>query len=222
MCANIPETRVEDFYVADQSCLLSPETSKFIIATIVMIQCTMTLVTLLYRYRWHIRLVLYEAFRGRDERQRRLREDHFRYDVFVSYDKNDLGWVRGNLMRELEQGMGLRLCIHERDFVIGQHIVDNIAESVKTSKKVIMVFSANFAKSPWCQFELNFCLGHVLENDDMLLVVLLSDVQARDLTPAMMAVMKTTTYIEWGDEPDARESFWRRMYIALNELVPAA
>nr|KAG5698478.1 hypothetical protein BaRGS_022008 [Batillaria attramentaria] len=124
----------------------------------------------LYRYRWHIRLVLYEAYRGRGDRWRRLQEQHFRYDVFVSYDKEDLNWVREHLMPELEGRLGLRLCIHQRDFTLGAPIVENIEESVKDSKKVMMIFSKNFVHSQWCQFELQLCLSHVLRHDDSLLV----------------------------------------------------
>nr|KAG5690994.1 hypothetical protein BaRGS_007341 [Batillaria attramentaria]KAG5712601.1 hypothetical protein BaRGS_029656 [Batillaria attramentaria] len=177
--------------------------------------------TLLFRYRWHIRLMLYEAFRGRGDRWRRLREQHFEYDVFVSYDKKDLHWVFAHLIPELEGRLGVRLCVHERDFIAGENIVDNIAGCVQQSKKVMMLFSKSFTQSQWCQFELNYCLNHVMHNDDMLLVVLLHDIPSRDLTPAMMAVMKTTTYIEWADEPEAQASFWGRMSIALNEILPA-
>jgi hypothetical protein len=86
--------------------------------------------------------MLYEAFRGRDDvRRRYLQRGHFKYDVFVSYAKENLTWVRQNIMAELEGRMGLRLCIHERDFIPGNNIVDNIADCVSSSKKVMMVFS---------------------------------------------------------------------------------
>ena len=35
------------------------------------------------------------------------------------------------------------------------------------------------------------------------------------------AVIKNVTYIEWEDEPEARVSFWGRMRVALNEILPA-
>nr|KAG5691243.1 hypothetical protein BaRGS_015211 [Batillaria attramentaria] len=174
---------------------------------------------MLYRYRWHIRLALYEAFRGRGDRWRRLQEHDFQYDVFVSYASEDQDWVFQHLMPELEGRLGLRLCLHERDFIPGKHIVDNIVHCVESSKKVMMLFSADFARSPWCQFELTLCLTHVMDNDDALLVVRLHDVASRDMTSAMMAVMKTTTYIEWEDQADARASFWGRLRIALHEIL---
>nr|KAG5692580.1 hypothetical protein BaRGS_024140 [Batillaria attramentaria] len=96
---------------------------------------TLTLLSLLYRYRWHIRLVLYEAFRGRGDRWRRLQEQHFQYDVFVSYDNEDVGWVLGNLIPRLEGDLGLEFCVHQRDFIPGQNIVDNIVHCVQNSKK---------------------------------------------------------------------------------------
>nr|KAG5698471.1 hypothetical protein BaRGS_022001 [Batillaria attramentaria] len=143
-CDNLPNTTVQSFYMADQACLWSPAVSKYIIATFVILLLPLALGTALYRYRWHIRLVLFEANRGRRDRWRRLHEQHFRYDVFVSYDKEDLNWVQGHLMPELEDKMGLRLCIHQRDFILGNPIVENIMESVQISKKTMMVFSTNF------------------------------------------------------------------------------
>nr|KAG5710476.1 hypothetical protein BaRGS_022294 [Batillaria attramentaria] len=74
--------------------------------------------SVIYRYRWHIRLVLFEAYRGHADRWRRLQEEHFQYDVFVSYDKNDLDWVQAHLMPELEDRLKLRLCVHQRDFTL--------------------------------------------------------------------------------------------------------
>jgi hypothetical protein len=60
----------------------------------------------------------------------------FDYDVFVSYAQPNLPWVKHHLMAELEGRLGLRLCIHERDFLLGDPIVDNIVHSVQRSKKV--------------------------------------------------------------------------------------
>nr|KAG5700205.1 hypothetical protein BaRGS_011048 [Batillaria attramentaria] len=221
ICDNVPGTTVQSFYMPDQACLLSPEAYKFIIAAVIILMIPLGLAALLYRYRWHIRLALYEMFRGRgDRRHRRLQERDFEYDVFVSFDRDDLNWVLAHLMPELEARLGLRLCIHERDFIPGKNIVDNIADCVEQSKKVMMLFSKSFAESPWCQFELNFCLTHVMEHDDMLVVVMLHEIPPRDLTTAMTAVMATTTYIKWVDQRDARAWFWDRIRITLNEILP--
>ncbi|KAK7091913.1 toll-like receptor 13 [Littorina saxatilis] len=219
-CSNLHQ-EVASFTVPDQACLLSPDTSEFIVVSVSLLLMAMTLVSAVFRYRWHIRLLLYEAFRGRDDvRRRRLEEGNFDYDVFVSYASGDLSWVYKTAMPELENRLGLRLCVHDRDFIPGNNIVDNIADCVESSKKILMVFSNHFLRSQWCQFELAYCLRHVMDYDDALIVVCLGDVASRDLTSSMMAVMKTTTYIQWVDDDDAIASFWGRLKEALQEVVP--
>jgi hypothetical protein len=147
-------------------------------------------------------------------------QQHFDFDIFVSYDSLDIGWIRQQLMPELEGRRGLRLCIHERDFIPGEQIVDNIARYVERSKKVMMVFSKNFVRSEWCQFELTYCLRHVMNYDDSLLIVVIDDVITRRMTEAMMAVIKTTTYIQWAEHQDAIHSFWGRIRLALADIMP--
>ena len=102
----------------------------------------------------------------------------------------------------------------------GCYIVDNIVSSVERSRKILMVFSRNFARSQWCQFELAMCLQHAMNTDDALVVVCLDDMMSRDLTPTMMAVFYTTTYIQWQDGAEARASFWGRLRLSLDELSP--
>ncbi|XP_070181141.1 toll-like receptor 3 [Littorina saxatilis] len=220
-CSNIPGLHVEDFHLVAQACLLRFDASAMIIVVISLVLLILTVVVTVFRYRWHFRLVLYEAFRGHgDASRRRLQTGHFDYDIFVSHDSDDLPWVRKHLMPELEEHLGLRLCLHQRDFTLGRNIVDNIADCVERSKKVMMLFSSSFVQSQWCQFELSLCLTHVMDFDDALIIVCLDDVPSRDLTTAMMAVLKTTTYIQWMDDRDAITSFWGRLRVAVNEILP--
>lgn len=145
----------------------------------------------------------------------------YRYDLFVSYAEEDMSWILQHLLPTLEGGQGLRLCIHQRDFIPGQNIVDNIFQSVEDSRKVLMVFSKSFARSQWCQFELSLCLNHTMDHDDALVIACIDDVTSgADLTPTMMAVLYTTTYIQWAEESDARASFWGRLTLALSEIIP--
>ena len=122
-------------------------------------------------------------------------------------------------MPELEGRLGLRLCVHKRDFIPGKNIVDNIAECVESSKKILMVFSKDFVHSQWCQFELTFCLSHVMDYGDSFIVVCVDDVASREVTAAMMAVLKTTTYIQWAGFDDAVGSFWKRLHFTLRAVM---
>ncbi|XP_076453667.1 toll-like receptor 2 [Babylonia areolata] len=222
VCGNLPGVALANFSMADQACLLSQEVNLLLIQSCGIFILLLTLASLVFRYRWHIRLLMYEAFRGRDVlRRQRLLTNNFDFDVFVSYASEDLPWVRHQLMAKLEGELGLRLCVHERDFVPGRHIVDNIVQCVESSKKVLMVYSTPFVQSQWCQFELSLCLSHVLDYDDALIVVCVDDVTSRGMSSSMMAVLKTTTYIQWREgQEEAIASFWGRLLQGLHEILP--
>jgi len=130
-----------------------------------------------------------------------------------------MDWVQQELLPVLEEDWRLRVCVHQRDFVPGKHIVDNISDCVSDSDRILTVFSPHFARSQWCQFELKLCQTCAMDRDDVMVVVKLQDTEARTMTGAMLAVMLTTTYIEWEDEPRARASFWGRLKHALNDVI---
>nr|KAG5692120.1 hypothetical protein BaRGS_014283 [Batillaria attramentaria] len=132
---------------------------------------------------------MYEAFRGDPQAKWRQRQpEDFQYDLFVCYDSEDSHWVLNHLMPVLEEQMELRLCVHQRDFIPGKNITDNIVDSLAVSKRVLALFSPNFAESQWCQFELEMCLSHVVDGDDVMVIVLLEDVPTRDMSGAMLAL----------------------------------
>ena len=47
----------------------------------------------------------------------------------------------------------VKLCLHTRDFEVGKSIIENIADAIDTSKKVVLVLSKNYTQSRWCMFE---------------------------------------------------------------------
>ena len=47
----------------------------------------------------------------------------------------------------------MKLCLHTRDFEVGKSIIENIADAIDTSKKVVLVLSKNYTRSQWCMFE---------------------------------------------------------------------
>ncbi|KAM4636170.1 LOW QUALITY PROTEIN: uncharacterized protein O3C94_017374 [Discoglossus pictus] len=72
------------------------------------------------------------------------------YHVFISYSSKDSIWV-GGLIHKLEQTLPcLRICYHERDFIPGKTIIDNMTESIQKSQKTLMVLSPDFVRSRWC------------------------------------------------------------------------
>ncbi|KAK7113056.1 toll-like receptor 6 [Littorina saxatilis] len=214
-CANVNVT-IPDFVLNPQACILGSGAATLTIGIACFLLIFLVLLIVFFRFRWHVRLWLYEVCRGRRRRSRVSRG--CKYDVFVSYAEEDAVWVQEELLPVLEGEWGLTLCLHHRDFRPGKHIVDNISDCVSDSERVLLVFSPHFARREWCQFELKYCQSFVKERDDVMVLVALQETQSRDMTGAMLAVLRTTTYIEWDEEQDARQSFWRRLHVALDDI----
>ena len=82
------------------------------------------------------------------------------FDVFVCYKfDTDNGYVVNVILKNLEEMCEppLKLCVHERDFIPGLHIKDNIKYAITKSNSAIIVMSQAFIDSDWCQEEFAHC-----------------------------------------------------------------
>lgn len=83
------------------------------------------------------------------------RSDLYLYDVFVSYCDENRDWVINELLPNLEQRQEISICLHERDFLVGLSILENIIACMDRSKCLLLVVSQSFLLSQWCQFEMH-------------------------------------------------------------------
>ncbi len=156
------------------------------------------LVLCVYRYRGEIKLYLYTRF---DWHPFDLSDDSDivdkQYDAFVSYNTKDYKWVCHTLRSQLENiSSPYKLCIHDRDFIVGAPIEENIMNSIKYSRRMIMVLSNNFLKSDWCILEFRSAhLRAMKERSNYLIVVLYSEVSLDDLDDDLKLYLKTNTYL---------------------------
>ncbi|XP_070181505.1 toll-like receptor 2 type-1 [Littorina saxatilis] len=214
---------LDTFYKDKQACLINGDIAKVFLMSVplgIVFAMTVYLVVAAVIKQFE-KPLLVRAFGGQENRVRfRQNEEHV-YDVFVAFAEEDWGWVRDHLMPELEDRLGLRLCIHQRDFHPGRNILDNIEDSVEKSHKVMMVFSTHFARSQWCQFELSLGQRHVMDDDDVMTVVCVQRVQPREWTSAMMAILRTSTYVQWSEEPRHWAAFWELVVTSLQDVFRA-
>ncbi|XP_043837334.1 uncharacterized protein LOC122739740 isoform X2 [Dromiciops gliroides] len=77
------------------------------------------------------------------------------FHIFVSYSSMDSSWAH-TFIRKLEADYSdLRICYHERDFLPGKNIVENMVDCIQQSQKMLLILSQDFVQSRWCLLEAN-------------------------------------------------------------------
>ena len=66
---------------------------------------------------------------------------HFKLLISFCFSHLDRQFVKNELVQHLENEAGLKLCIHERDFLGGAAIAANIVAAIEHSRRMIMVIS---------------------------------------------------------------------------------
>ncbi|KAL7875037.1 hypothetical protein SRHO_G00060070 [Serrasalmus rhombeus] len=185
-----------------------------------------------YRFAYWPCVVLFFRLRGYVERKigRRIRkrrrarqeedyleeEAEMKYDAFVSFSSHDEAWVFGELAPRLEeQGQPrLRLCLHNRDFEVGKGIVDNIAESIYSSRRTVCVLTRRYLRSDWCGLEMRMATHRLLEEQKhRLILIFLEHISPFELSAfhRLAKLVKSHTYLDWPQDESERIHFWERL-----------
>ncbi|XP_034030271.1 toll-like receptor 18 [Thalassophryne amazonica] len=149
----------------------------------------------------------------------------FAYHAFISYSHSDADWVRDQLLPCLENNRNpYRICIHERDFMPGKWIIDNIIENIESSQKVIFVLSRHFVNSDWCNYELYFAQQRAMGKtfSDVILVVK-EPIDPRSLPSKyckLKKMLSTKTYLEWPQQVNQQAFFWSQLKSVLGKPTP--
>ena len=123
-----------------------------------------------FRYKYFLVTMMYKQHQQQQEAQR-----NYEYDAFVSYNSRDELWINEELQPKLEDEFGLRLCLHQRDFVLGGDIMEQITSSIENSRKTLLILSPNFLASTWCHWEMNLAHNRLLiTGQDVLMLAILS------------------------------------------------
>ena len=141
----------------------------------------------------------------------------FKFDAFVCYNEHDSKWLLNEMLPRLEGTENhLKLCIHQRDWLVGKDIAVNIAESMEDSRKTVLIVSNAFASSQWCHFELTMAQTRLFRDDtNSLMLVLLEDIDDVNMSPRLCLQMARQTYVEWTDNPVGQQLFWGKLTRAL-------
>ncbi|KAJ8673123.1 hypothetical protein QAD02_004385 [Eretmocerus hayati] len=134
------------------------------------------------------------------------------YDVFLCFSHDDVDFVEEELVSRLEAGPDpYTICLHHRNWLAGEWIPDQIANSIGDSRMTIMVLSPNFIRSRWGRHE--FRIAHqqgVIENKNRLIIILYGDINVQQLDSELQRYLRMNTYIRWGDP-----WFWTKLKASL-------
>ncbi|XP_066173197.1 toll-like receptor 1 [Sylvia atricapilla] len=221
-------TELKDFHLSQLAC----NTTLLLVTALLLTLVLVAVVAFLCIYLdvpWYVRMTWQWT-----QTKRRARHDSpgdqgpvLQFHAFISYSERDSLWVKNELIPSLEKGEGcIQLCQHERNFIPGKSIVENIINCIEKSYKSIFVLSPNFVQSEWCHYELYFAHHKLFsENSNSLILILLEPIPPY-LIPAryhkLKALMAKRTYLEWPKERSKRALFWANLRAAISINLPKA
>ncbi|XP_052804139.1 toll-like receptor 4 [Mya arenaria] len=183
--------------------------------------CAIIFGVILYKKRWKLRYWYYMKKQSYFGYRRLVNDDeyeNYRYDAFISYSDHDLHFIRDDIIPRLED-RGMKLCVHQRDFLPGIPIRDNIVDAIRTSKKTVVILSKAFIKKQWCIFEFNMARMESIGNRECengcLVIVLYENVPTKELPLEIMDWMDNHSYISYTRDPDGQPLFWKNLTTAI-------
>ncbi len=135
--------------------------------------------------------------------------DIFDFDVFISYSHVDEAWVRGELLRRIEQA-GLTAFIDYRDFTRGAPSITEMERGVVNCRKTLLVLTPDYVASGWAEIESIMLQTLDPANRDLRMIPLLKAECERSLRIAAL------THIDFTDTAD-HELAWRQLLTALGK-----
>ncbi|KAM3913285.1 uncharacterized protein RB166_018593 [Leptodactylus fuscus] len=172
-------------------------------------------ISLFYESIWWYLLYMFYTIKCWLNNRQRI-GDHYEYDVFVSYNAHNEQWVTEQLLPNLEQNGPpfFKVCIHNRDFEIGRDIVDNIVDSMYSSRRTICVITRSYLQSNWCSLEIRMATYRlVAESKDSLILIFLDNIPREELQlhHRLTKILDKKTYLKWPEDGDEQQLFWARL-----------
>ncbi|CAG2228504.1 unnamed protein product [Mytilus edulis] len=157
---------------------------------------------LIYRYRWKLRY-LYFMTKFKFNRRPNLLDLSYDYDAFVSYAEEDQHFVHETFLTNIEEGAELRVCLHKRDFLVGNEIAANITDAIHRSRKTICIITNHFLNSYWCMFEFNMARMESIysrDGENIVYLIFLEQIPSKALPLVLLELVQSQSYVEFPND----------------------
>ncbi|KAF7668016.1 hypothetical protein LDENG_00036930 [Lucifuga dentata] len=225
----IRDSVLEDVWISEVSCNIGLLAATILGPAVAVIITVVTLCHCL-DVPWYMGMIWQWARAKHRARRHQARPEELmgvEFHAFVSYSQHDADWVHNSLLPKLEgpEG-GLLICHHEKNFVPGKTIIENIISCVEKSWRSVFVLSAHFVKSEWCHYELYFASHQRFARGSDSVVLVLLEPLPQYLIPSKYYQLKTMmgrhTYLEWPQDRTKQRLFWVNLRATLQSDLPNA
>ena len=132
------------------------------------------LLVAMYEKREWIMVFVFYHFGIRLTKSREL--DGKEFDAFISFCSADGFQMVRTLLDVLENTPPYyKLCIHQRDWLAGGWISENIIGSIRSSRRVVVFLTEKYVTSQWCMFEFQRAHAHFLEDMSTRILVVVKE-----------------------------------------------
>ncbi|XP_052071656.1 toll-like receptor 3 [Mytilus californianus] len=145
--------------------------------------------------------------------------EDYEYHAFVVYCDSNRLWVHNEFVKKLENEEGFKLCIHHRDFAVGETIIGNVDTLLKKSWKVVVIMSNAFAKSEWCQWEVDIVQERRRrQGREVLLLIMLENINSKNMTSPLRTLLDSTPHLKY-KKGMGEELFWKAITEGLRKPI---
>ncbi|XP_049313708.1 protein toll-like [Bactrocera dorsalis] len=190
---------------------------QYFIATVISVGITIIIflfiIALFYKYKLEVEVWLYSHNILRFCIRECELDKHKTFDAFISYAHQDADFVNHTLLPQLEQcEPPFRVCTHERNWLAGAYIPEQIIESVEQSRRTIIVLSQHFIESDWARME--FRTAHqcsLNEGRVRIIMIKYGEISNSELLDReLKTYLDMNTYLDWQDI-----RFWDKLHYAM-------
>lgn len=134
------------------------------------------------------------------------------YTAFVCHHQDDLPFVR-ILAEELEEKNNFTLFIPERDQILGEYSINDLAKLIRTRcEKMLVILSPRFLKSSDCNFQISFAMAIDKTNKERKIIPIIYEACE---TPDILAILSKVDYTR----ESIRDWFWKRLVASLTPQI---